>query len=43
MLSVELFGAAFMHRNDIFGSEMLLRGVARVDDILSMLVHYIHC
>lgn len=40
---VALFGAAFTHRNDAFGSEMVLRGLAKVDDILSMLVHYIHC
>lgn len=43
MLSVALFGAPFIHRNDVFGSETLLRGVAMIDDILSMLVHYIHC
>lgn len=42
MLSGALLGAAFTHRNDTFGSETLLRGVARVDDITSMLVRYIH-
>lgn len=31
MLSVALFGAAFTHRNFAFGSETLLRGVAKVD------------
>lgn len=43
MLNVALFGASFTQRNDAFGSETLLRGVAKVDDILSMLVcYYIH-
>lgn len=43
MLSGAFLGTAFTHRNDTFGTETLLRGVARVDDIPSMLVHYIHC
>lgn len=43
MLSVALFGAALTHRSDAFGSETLLRGATKIDDILSMLVHYIHC
>lgn len=40
MLSVSLFGGAFTRRNDTF--ETLLKGAATVDDILFMLVHYIH-